>query len=469
MKPRLPTRLKKLQDRIQGESLASLLSASCEKSIHYVDQLEQRPVFPGAKEIEALQLLDKPLPEVMGNAGSILNTLDSLGSPATVASTGGRYFGFVTGGVLPVALASSWLADTWDQNSALEVMSPIAAKLESVCEDWCKTLFGLPDSLAAGFVSGTSVATICGLAAARYRLCGAAGWDINAKGQNHAPPLRVVTGDAAHNTVIRALALLGFGTDNIEFVKTDDQGRIIAEQVPPLDGQTLLILQAGNVNSGAFDPFVDLCQQAREANAWVHIDGAFGLWAAACPETKHLTEGIELANSWSVDAHKTLNTPYDSGLILCSDREALSGALQTSGAYVLYSEQRDGMRYTPEMSRRARAIELWATLCFLGKQGVQDLVLGLHEMAVYMAAQLESQGFSILNDVVFNQIVVSTEDDAVVEKILELVQQDSTCWVGGSRFQGRSVIRVSICGWMTSVEDVNRSVAAFVKARQKIG
>jgi glutamate/tyrosine decarboxylase-like PLP-dependent enzyme len=337
--------------------------------------------------------------------------------------------------------------------------------LEEVCEGWLRDIFGLPDETVAGFVSGSSTAILCGLAAGRFRVFQNKGWDINAKGLRDAPRIRVVTGRQTHGTVVRAVALLGFGIDNIEWVNVDDQGRIVPDDVPDLDDSTILILQAGNVNSGSFDDFEELCDRAHTAGAWVHVDGAFGLWAAGCSKLSHLTKGIEAADSWSVDGHKTLNTPYDSGIVLCRDKASLVSALQVSGQYIVYGDNRDGMRYTPEMSRRARAIELWASLKYLGKQGIHDLANGLHERAVQMSTELRAEGFEILNDIVFNQVLVVCENDAVTEKTIEYIQKSGECWVGGAKWRERSVIRVSVCSWATTSDDISRSVKAFVDAR----
>lgn len=444
----------------------SIFDAARDAAYDYADQALDRQVFPDAKALEGLLQFDESLPETTGDALSVLQQLDRFGSPATTAQIGGRYFGFVNGGVLPVTLGIRWLTDFWDQNTPLYVMSPVASKLETVTEAWLRELFDLPETTIAGFVSGSSLSIFCGLAAARYRLYQRQDWNFNAKGYIGAPPLRVVASEQAHGTVTKALALLGFGTDNIERVAADDQGCIDAGAVPDLDASTILVLQAGSVNSGGFDDFARLCQQAREANAWVHIDGAFGLWAAASARLRHLTDGHELADSWSFDAHKTLNTPYDCGVILCRDRDALSSALHAAGAYIVYSEQRDGMLHTPEMSRRARVCELWAALKYLGKQGVDDLVYGLHERAAQFAKELAEQNFEILNDVVFNQVLVACQNDALTDATIANIQQSGECWVGGSRWQGRNVIRISVCSWATTSRDVTRSVAAFVAARE---
>ena len=447
----------------------ALLEQARGYAYEYADGAAERNVFPSKQALADLEQFVEDLPASSGDATAILKQLHEYGSPATTAQTGGRYFGFVNGGILPVSLATKWLSDFWDQNTALYAMSPVASKLEEICERWLKQLFGLPDSTVAGFVSGTSSAILCGLAAARYRLLQNQGWDFNQQGHNGAPALRIIAGRHIHGAVTKAVALLGFGLDNIEWVEGDDQGRILPEQLPDLDGSCIVLLQAGNVNSGSFDPFEEICDRANRAGAWVHIDGAFGLWAGGTKRLKHLTTGMEKAHSWSVDGHKTLNTPYDSGILLCCDRDALIMALQASGAYLNFSENRDGMLYTPEMSRRARAVELWAALKYLGAEGVDELVYGMHERAVQFAEELGAADFEILNDVVFNQVVVSPADnDAETDKILTAIQHSGECWVGGSVWQGKKVIRVSVCSWVTSAEDVSRSVQAFIAARDTI-
>ncbi|SHF92865.1 Glutamate or tyrosine decarboxylase [Microbulbifer donghaiensis] len=433
----------------------------------YADGVRERHVFPTPEAIADLEQFTERLPGSIGNAGDVIEQLHRYGSPASVAQTGGRYFGFVNGGTLPVSLAARWLGDFWDQNSALHVMSPVAAKLEEITEGWLRELLGLPEQVVAGFVSGTSMSIFCGLAAARYRIFQNKNWDINQRGFRGAPPVRIITGRHAHGTVVKAISLLGFGTDNIEWIDCDDQGRIIPSALPELDDSTILILQAGNVSSGAFDPLEEICDRASKAKAWVHVDGAFGLWAAASSELAHLTRGMGKANSFSVDAHKTLNTPYDSGIVLCSDKEALINALQASGSYISYSENRDGMLLTPEMSRRARVIELWAALKYLGKAGVDELITQLHKRALQIAEELRAENFTILNDVVFNQVLVACDNDTLTNQTMSHIQASGECWAGGANWKGRSVIRVSVCSWATTKEDISRTTRAFVAARDK--
>lgn len=433
----------------------------------YMDKVFERSVTPSEEAIKGLGVFDEPLPEVSSNPNEILRLLHENGSPATLAQTAGRYFGFVNGSSTPAALASKWLSDVWDQNAALYVISPIASQLEAVCEKWVGSLLGLPAETAAGFVSGTSIATACGLAAGRNEILKRQGWDVASKGLFGAPPIRVVLGEQAHATVFKALALIGLGKDRVEKVAVDSQGRMLADKMPELDAHTLVILQAGNVNSGSFDPIDEICEGARNAGAWIHVDGAFGLWAAASGKKRHLTKGIEKADSWSVDAHKTLNAPYDCGIILCKNREALVTALQATGSYIQYSEKRDGMLYTPEMSRRARGIELWATLKYFGRNGIEELVDGLCDRAEQFAELLTAEGFHILNDIVFNQVLVACDSTEETKSVLENIQKSGECWCGGAVWKGEPVIRISVCSWATTPQDVERSVAAFVAARSK--
>ena len=445
----------------------SLFGQAAAQATDYAAGLRGRAIYPTAEALDGLAAFDEPFPDRIGDAKEILALLQHAGSPATVNQSDGRYFGFVNGGVVPVALAVRWLTDFWDQNPALHVISPVAARLEQVCETWLADLLGLGKGIAAGFVSGSSTAIFGGLAAARYRCLANQGWDVNTRGLAGAKPLRVVATDQAHGTVKKAVALLGLGTGHVEWVATDAQGRMRADRLPALDPATIVVLQAGNVMSGSFDPFDAVCDAANSAGAWVHIDGAFGLWAAGSAATRHLTNGIEKAQSWSLDGHKTLNAPYDNGILLCRDRDALVAAMQTSGSYIIYGEQRDGMLFTPEMSRRARAADLWATLKFLGREGLDQLVHGLHLRARQFGDELRAAGFRILNDVVFNQVIVAATSEAETARTMELVQQSGDCWVGGATWRGERVIRVSVCDWATTPEDVSRSVAAFDAARQK--
>lgn len=446
----------------------SLFEQAKEYALQYMDSVADRRVFPPEEAVAALQAFRQALPEAPTDPHTILQQLHEVGSPATVAQTGGRYFGFVNGGIIPAALAARWLSDTWDQNAAMYVISPTASVLEEVSEGWLVDLLGLPAGTAAGFVSGTSTATLCGLTAGRDFLLRRQGWDVNGQGLFGAPEVRVVLGAEAHSTVFKALSILGLGKDRLIKVPTDDQGRMRADALPELDDKTLLILQAGNVNSGAFDPFAEICAKARAANAWVHIDGAFGLWAALSPKLHHLTKGIEMADSWSADAHKTLNAPYDNGIVFCRDRSALSQALHMTGSYIVYSENRDGMLYTAEMSRRARGVEVWASLLALGRTGAAEMVEDLCAKARYFAERLAEAGFFIRNEVGYNQVLVSCGDPAVTKATMERIQQSGECWCGPGQWKGEPLIRVSVCSYRTTREDIDRCVRAFSQARTEV-
>jgi glutamate/tyrosine decarboxylase-like PLP-dependent enzyme len=455
-----------LQDQLFASAQhPGLFAQARAQACEYMDGAREQPVYPTEAALAGLVGFDEPLPEEPGNPVDMLRQLHELGSPATTVSTGGRYFGFVTGGVLPPVVAARWLADAWDQNAALYVLSPVTSKLEAVSETWLIELLGLPSGCVAGYVGGTSTATAVGLAAARHELLRRQGWDVNAQGLFGAPPLRVVIGAEAHGTVFKALELLGLGRERVERVPVDGQGRMIASAMPKLDEHTLVFAQAGNVNTGAFDPFDEICDKASAAGAWVHVDGAFGLWAAASPRLKQLVKGMERADSWSVDAHKTLNAPYDCGIVLCRHPEAAVAAMQNVGAYIVYSDKRDGMLYTPEMSRRSRGIELWATLKTLGRRGTAELVEGLCDRAAQAAELLRTAGFRVLNEVVFNQVLVACENKEMTLATMKKLQASGEAWCGGSTWQGETVIRMSVCSWATTAQDIERTVAAFVQAR----
>ncbi|MEM1328648.1 MAG: aminotransferase class V-fold PLP-dependent enzyme [Bacteroidota bacterium] len=460
-----------LQERLFDDLKdASLFQKAESAGVNYLSEALERQVYPSEEALDNLSQFEEDLPTETGDAHAILEQLHQYGTPATVTMVGGRYFGFVNGSVIPAGLAAKNLSIFWDQNTALQIISPISSKLEVVVEQWLVKLFGLPETTVAGFVSGTSMANFCGLAAARYRILKNKGWDMTERGLFDAPKIRVVTCREAHSTILKAISLIGLGKNNIEWVDVDEQGRIIPEQIPELDDSTILILQAGNVNSGAFDDYSQICRKAKAAGAWIHIDGAFGLWAGATKRLRHLTQDFEWADSWAVDAHKTLNTPYDSGIILCSDPDALTASLHMTGGYIIDGEGRDGMYYTPEMSRRARIVELWATLKYLGENGIDELVFGLHERAKQFADLLhQSPDFEVLNEVVFNQVIIQCETDELTKKVIQEIQNLRACWVSGSTWKGRKVIRISVCSWATTEADVIRSVASFKAAFERVG
>jgi glutamate/tyrosine decarboxylase-like PLP-dependent enzyme len=459
-----------VREHLRGEAGSRrLFENAAHYALEYMHAVGGRRVFPGAEALQDLRAFDEPLPEGPVPAEEVLQMLHRVGSPATVAQTGGRYFGFVNGGILPAALSARWLADAWDQNAALSVISPVAARLESVAERWLVALLGLPPTTVAGFVSGTTTATLCGLAAGRDELLRRGGWDLDGKGLFGAPPLRVILGEQAHASVFKALSILGLGRGRVERVAVDDEGSLVAEKLPPLDARCLVILQAGNVSSGAFDPFGSVCAAARRAGAWVHVDGAFGLWAAASASCRGLVAGMEDADSWSADAHKTLNAPYDNGIVFCREGDTLARAMRMSGPYIVSGTDRDGMVYTPDMSRRARGVDLWATLKSLGRAGVEELVDGLCGNASFFADGMRRRGFAVLNKVVFNQVLVSCGSAAATTATLAAVQESGELWCGGTTWKGEPAIRVSFCSFMTTEEDVERAVRAFAAARDRVG
>ncbi|HRW11009.1 MAG TPA: pyridoxal-dependent decarboxylase [Caldilineaceae bacterium] len=429
----------------------------------YLAALDGRSVAPDREAVAGLARFAEALPAGPTDPAEVLALLDEVGSPATVASAGGRYFGFVTGGTLPAALVAGWLATAWDNNGGLAVMAPTNAKLEEVALRWLVDLFGLPPETAGGFVTGATMANFTALAAARHALLQRQGWDVEAQGLFGAPELTVVVGDEVHVSVLKALSLLGLGRDRVIRVPADDQGRMRPDALPPLDEQSILITQAGNVNSGAFDPLDLLFARAHAAGAWVHVDGAFGLWAAAAPDYAHLTAGLADADSWATDAHKWLNTPYDGGLAFCRHPDALRNAMAASAAYLALTENREPFYYTPEMSRRSRGVEIWAALRSLGRAGVADLVTRTCRHAQRFAEGLCAAGYEVLNEVVLNQVMVAFGDDEKTRHVIEGVQQEGTCWCGGTVWHGRAAMRISVSSWATTDEDVEQSLAAIVR------
>ena len=450
--------------------MKDLLLDAAERARSYLATLPSRRVAPAAEAVGRLAALDGPLPDHGTEPAAVLALLDAVGSPATVASAGGRYFGFVTGGTLPAALAATILASAWDQNAALTVMSPAATRIEDIALGWLLDILGLPPGCAGGFVSGATTANLTALAAARHALLARDGWDVEAQGLFGAPPITVVVGDEVHVSLLKALTLLGLGRDRVLRVPVDGQGRMRADRLPALDARTLLCIQAGNVNSGAFDPAAALCAAARAREAWVHVDGAFGMWAAAAPARAHLVRDFAAADSWALDAHKWLNVPYDSGVAFCRDARALRAAMSTTAAYHIDGGAREPCMHTPEMSRRARGVEIWAALSSLGRDGMSELVERNCRLARRFADELGAAGCVILNDVELNQVMVAFKDDDETRRVLAGVQDEGTLWCGGTVWHGRAALRISVSSWATTDDDVERSVAAIVKvARRQLG
>jgi glutamate/tyrosine decarboxylase-like PLP-dependent enzyme len=436
--------------------MRELLERASQRAIAYLEGLEKRRVFPDPKAIERLGELDIALPDEGMDSQTVLKTLDEIGSPATVASAGNRYFGFVIGGSLPASLAAQWLAGAWDQNVGLVSASPIGAKLEEVAQHWLLDALSLPQDGGVGFVTGATMANFTALAAARHSLLARQNWDVEARGLFGAPPITVIVGDEVHVSLLKALSLLGFGRERVTRVPVDAQGRMRADALPAMDERTLVCIQAGNVNTGAFDPAREICERAHAAGAWVHVDGAFGLWALACQTRKHLADGVELADSWATDAHKWLNVPYDSGLAFCRTEPDMRAAMSASAAYLVMTEKREPASYTPEFSRRARGVEVWAALLSLGRRGLADLIERDCRLAERFTERLAGAGFQIWNDVCLNQVLVSFGDEAQTKKVIAEVQRDGTAWFGGTVWQGHTAMRISVSGWATSDEDAAR-------------
>jgi glutamate/tyrosine decarboxylase-like PLP-dependent enzyme len=441
----------------------AILNSAANHALTYLDQLKERRVYPDEGSLQQLKKFPVQLPESNTEAEEIVGLLNSAGSINTVATNGGRYFGFVFGGALPASLAANWLASAWDQNAVFKVASPVAAHIEKIAAGWLLDLLGLPSQSAVGFVTGTTMANFCGAIAARYQICRRMGWDIKSRGMNGAPPIRVIAGEEVHASMQRALILAGFGLDEIIKVPTDDEGRIIAEKIPELDASTLVCVQAGNVNTGAIDPVKEVCLQAKDKGAWVHVDGAFGLWARVSPKKSQMAEGCELADSWAIDLHKWLNVPYDSGAVICKDAQVLHNALSVSAAYLPDSVEPEPYFNTPEMSRKARAIDTWAAIYSLGRKGVIDLIERCCSLAELFAVNLELAGFKILNKVSLNQVLVSFGDAEQTNRIIKKVQDDGTCWCGGTVWKGTTAMRISVSSWMTTRDDIEKSSAAIIR------
>jgi glutamate/tyrosine decarboxylase-like PLP-dependent enzyme len=440
-----------------------LLKDLAARAARYCDDVTQRGVFPSSAALRDLQRFSVELQDESIDAAKVLAELDTLGAPATVACTGGRYFGFVTGGALPAAMVANMLAAVWDQNGGLEIQSPLAAHLERVCRDWLVALLGLPAQTEVGFVTGATMANFAGLAAARHAVLHAHGWDVEAQGLFGAAPITVVVGDEVHVSVLKALGMLGLGRERVVRVPVDGQGRMIAARLPAIDGPTIVCAQAGNVNTGAFDPLGEIVARLRGTGAWIHVDGAFGLWAAASPAKRTLARGIDLADSLASDAHKWLNVPYDNGLVFVRDRRALNAAMSVSAAYLIEGHTRDPQSFVPEISRRARAIEVWAALRSLGRRGLAEMIERNCKHAARFASELRQAGYQVLNDVVLNQVLVSFGTPEVTRRVIAAIQQDRTCWCGGTSWHGNTAMRISVSSWATTDADVEQSITAILR------
>jgi glutamate/tyrosine decarboxylase-like PLP-dependent enzyme len=440
-----------------------VLNLAAGKAQSYVRGIAERRVAPTEAALAALAELHEPFPWSSSDPSDVIERLDQIGSRATLATTGGRYFGFVNGGMVLTALAANWLAAAWNQNAALRVMSPIAAELEEVVIQWVCEALGLPMDCAGGLVTCATMANFTALVTARQVLLARAGWDVTADGMFGAPPIEVVVGAEAHASILKALSLSGFGRKRVTIVEADGQGRMRADKLPRLSDRTILCIQAGNVNTGAFDPAGEICKAARQQGAWVHVDGAFGLWARISRKYDHLTQGFDQADSWATDAHKWPNVGYDSGVVMVKDGVALRTSMGITAAYLESGSGREPMHHTPESSRRARGVELWATLKSLGRSGLCELIERTCAYAQRFAQGLRESGFEVLNDVVINQVLVSFGRPEVTREVIRRVQEDGTCWCGGTVWQGKTAMRISVSSWATTETDVERSLEAILR------
>ncbi len=448
----------------------ALLRDAAERAVRYLEALDARPVRPDPAAVEALARLREPLTESGADATSTLGLLDEAGSPATMAMAGARFFGFVIGGALPVTVASQWLASAWDQNTGLWEPTPATSTLEEIALAWLVELLGLPASTAGGFVTGATMANFTALAAARHAVLASAGWDVEGRGLFGAPEVTVVIGEEAHPTLKKSLGLLGFGRTRVTRVPVDAQGRLRADALPRFTGPTIVCLQAGNVNTGALDPFADVIPAAHAAGAWVHVDGAFGLWAAAAPSLAPHVRGLADADSWATDAHKWLNTPFDCGVAFVRDGHALRAAMAITAEYLpTETPHRNPSDHTPELSRRARGVEVWAALRTLGKRGVAGLIERSCAHARRFAEALAADGHEVLNEVVLNQVLVSFGEPERTRRVIAALQEDGTCWAGGTVWQGRTAMRLSVSGWATEARDVEASLEAIRRAVRAAG
>jgi len=448
--------------------MSEILNDSAQRAQAYLETINERKVAPDPAAVEKLKELDQPLGDGPTDAHEVLAMLDEFVSPATLATTGPRFFGFVIGGAYPVTVGANWMAADWDQNTGLYEPTPGTAYIEEIALKWLLDLFGLPQESGGAFVTGATVANLCGLAAGRHVVLERAGWDIEGDGLFEAPPVTVIITDEAHPVLFKSLGLLGLGRNRVVRVPTDDQGRMQADQLPAISGPTIVCLQAGNVNTGSFDPFDEIIGKVHEAGGWVHVDGAFGLWAAVSPPYQYLTVGMNQADSMATDAHKYLNVPYDSGLVLVRNPDALRAAMGITAKYLpTETAFRNPDDYTPELSRRGRGIEIWTVLKYLGKNGLAKLVDDTCRHARRFAEGFSEAGYEILNDVVLNQVLVSFGEPEKTNQIIADIQEDGTCWMGGTEWQGRTAMRISVSSWATTNEDVELSLEAILRIANK--
>jgi glutamate/tyrosine decarboxylase-like PLP-dependent enzyme len=447
-----------------------LLHDAALRAASYLDGLDARKVAPDPDAVARLDALDMPLPAEGCDPARVIAHLDYFGSPATMAMAGPRFFGFVIGGALPVTLAANWIAGAWDQNTALYNATPATSRLEQIALRWLVEMLGLPAESGGSFVTGATVANFTALAAARHVVLARAGRNVEADGLFGAPPIQVIVGEEVHPTLVKSLGLLGLGRNRVVRVPVDGQGRMRVEALPRIETPAIVCTQAGNVNTGAIDPIGEICDRVRGSGAWVHVDGAFGLWAAASPTLAPIVRGVERADSWATDAHKWLNVPYDCGLAFSRDAEALRAAMAVTAEYLpSLSPFRNPADYTPELSRRARGVEVWAALRALGRDGVAELIERNCRQARRFAEGLRAGGYRVLNEIALNQVLVAFGDAATTQRVIAAIQDDGTCWCGGTVWQGETAMRISVSSWATTDDDVEKSIAAMLRAAKAAG
>lgn len=455
-----------------------VLQQAHDLAVSFLETLPRRRVGPQATLEDLTSSLRVPLGDKGEEAGAVLEAMVRGAEPGLMANAGGRFFGFVIGGTFPVSVAADWMTSAWDQNPGLYVLSPAEAVIEDTASRWLLDLLGLPATASSGFVTGAQMANFTALAAARYEVLRRVGWDVNTQGLQGAPVLNVVAGEEVHATVLRALRYLGIGTGAAKLVRADSQGRMdpagLEQVLSPGEGPTIVCAQVGNVNSGAIDPMSEIAALTRAHGAWLHVDGAFGLWAAAVPHMRHLVRGVELADSWAIDAHKWLNVPQDCGVVFVANPAAHKAAVGVDAAYLIKDgRERDAVDYVPEFSRRARGFPVYAALRHLGREGVADLVDRCCRHAREFAVRLgEHPHAAILNEVTLNQVLVqfrppSGDADAFTRAVIQRVQKEGTCWLGGSVWKGKAVMRISVSNWSTSEEDVSKSIAAILRCLEE--
>ncbi len=454
------------------EDRSSLLASVQQHASRWFDALEKRPVWAMASGDELRRMLGGALPEKGEAPEKIIEALASAGTKGTVASAGPRYFGFVTGGSYPVALAADWLVSAWDQNGAIYVLSPLVSVVEQITGAWLREIAGLPATMSFGFVTGGYMANFTSLAAARHHVLQNAGWDVEANGLFGAPPVDVIVSEESHYTVPMALRLLGLGANRVRRIPTDNQGRMRADALAAAlrggKGPCIVCAQAGNVNTGAFDPLEELAELTKERGAWLHVDGAFGLWAAASPKHAALIRGIEKVDSVASDAHKWINVPYDCGIMFCAHETSHRSAMALAAAYIVTTEgERDPRDFVPELSRRGRAIPAYAAVRAFGRQGFAELIERNCRQARRFAEALRDAGYEVLNDVVLNQVLVSFGTSEQTQRTIAAIQEDATCWCGGTVWKGRTAMRISVSNWSTTDEDVEQSIEAMIRAAGK--